>query len=198
MGKSKKNNKAIIFRIVASVVLILALLFFLRGNIYRMAVKYEDAGGRKSYEVKDANLAKFINENLPNDEELDKNINIDMIVDFSQEMAVKALDYSNIATDSDPQKTLISGTAGYEGYAAFSAAVGNFLIKMYLDDQWEAKPKKGKLYFFGSNKTKNAKSGWYKDHDFVVFRNKSTKEEIYIDPAAYESYGVKRVDKYQK
>lgn len=194
----KKDKKGFYIRIAVSVVAVLLLLFFLKGNIYQMAVKYEDGGGRKTYEVKDESLAKFINENLPNDEELDKKININMIVDFSQEMASKALDYYEIASEADPNKTLASGQANYEGYAAFSAAVGNYLIKMYLQDKWEAKPKKGKLYLFSSNKSKGAKSGWYKDHDFVIFRNKDTKEEIYIDPSAYESYGVKRVDKYVK
>lgn len=170
----------------------------MKGNIYRMAVKYEDGGGRKTYEVKDEAFAKYINENLPNDEELDKKINIDMIVDFSQEMTAKALDFSERVIESDPQKTFVAGLANYEGYAAFSAAIGNYLTRMYLNSEWEAKPKKGKLYLFGSNKTKEAKDGWFKDHDFVIFRNKNTKEEIYIDPVAFDSYGVKRVDKYRK
>lgn len=194
----KKNHKATFIRVAVSLLAVLMLLFFMKGYIYQMAVKYEDGGGRKNYEVKDEAFAKYINENLPNDEELDKKINIDMIVYFSQEMTAKALDFSEKVTESDPQKTLVGGLANYEGYAAFSAAIANYLAKMYLNGEWEAKPKKGKLYLFGSNKTKGAKDGWFKDHDFVVFRNKNTKEEIYIDPVAYDLYGIKRVDKYIK
>lgn len=67
-----------------------------------------------------------------------------------------------------------------------------------MDKVWEAKPKKGKLYFFGNNVHKNAKDGWFKDHDFVVFRNKNTKEEIYVDPAAFDYFGTRRVDKREK
>lgn len=194
----KKNSKATLIRIAVSLLIVFVFLFFMKGNIYRMAVKYDDGGGRKTYEVKDDAFAKYINENLPNDEALDQKINIDMIIDFSQEMTAKALDFSERATESDPQKTFVGGLANYEGYAAFSAAIGNYLTRMYLNSEWEAKPKKGKLYLFGSNKTKDAKDGWFKDHDFVIFRNKNTKEEIYIDPVAFDSYGVKRVDKYQK
>lgn len=194
----KKSAKKTIFRIAASVLVLVVLFFLFRGPVYRIAVKYEDAGGRKNYEVKDERLAKFINENLPNDEALDQKINIEMIVDFSEHMAAQALEFSDNPTNVDPNKTLIDGAANYEGYAAFSAAVGNFLINMYLSDEWEAKPRKSKLYLFGSNKTKDAKSGWFKDHDIVVFKNKNTKEEILIDPAAFDAYDIRRVDKYQK
>ena len=194
----KKNSKAILIRIAVSLLIVLVFLFVMKGNIYRMSVKYEDAGGRKTYEVKDEAFAKFINENLPNDEELDKKINIDMIADFSQEMTAKALDFSDKVTERDPQKTFVGGLANYDGYAAFSAAIGNYLTRMYLNSEWEAKPKQGRLYLFGSNRTKGETDGWFYDHDFVIFRNKNTKEEIYVDPAAFDSYGVKRVDKYQK
>lgn len=194
----KKGAKKTIFKIAASILVLVILFFLFRGPGYRLAVKYEDAGGRKTYEVKDDSLAKFINENLPNDEALDQKINIEMIADFSEQMAAKALDFSDRVTNVDPNKTLRDGVANYEGYAAFSAAVGNYLIKMYLTDEWEAKPRKSKLYLFGTNKTKNANDGWFKDHDIVVFKNKNTKEEILIDPAAFAAYDIRRVDQYQK
>ncbi len=177
---------------------VVCLLFFLRGNIYRMVVKYEDAGNRKSYTIKDEALSKYINENLPNDESLDTNIDIDMIADLSLEMTDKALVYFPEAKENDPSKTFVEKSASYIGYAAFAAAAGDYLLKRFEMKDWEVKPKKAKLYVFGSNKTKEVKEGWYKDHDIVVFRNKNTKEEVYIDPSAYASFGTKRVDKYQK
>jgi len=196
----KKNDmKGKIIAIVAVVAVVLVLLFFMKGSIYRMVVKYEDAGNRKSYEVKDEALGAYINQNLPNDESLDANIDIDQIADISLDITVNTLDYYIEAQENDPQKVFTIGNANYVGYAAFNAAIADYLIKRFgLNKEWEVKPKKAKLYLFGTNKTKKAKEGWYKDHDFVVFRNKTTKEEFYIDPSAYESYGARRVDKYQK
>lgn len=196
---AKKDKKGNIAAIIVIVVSILVLLFFQKGIIYRGAVKYEDAGNRKSYELKDGSLTAYINQSLPNDETLDANITIDRIVDLSQLITTKALDFSAEYPDSEPQKAFENGGANCVGYAAFSAATGNYLIKRFgLEKEWEAKPKKGKLYLFGNNMHKNVKSGWFKDHDFVVFRNKNTKEEIYADPTAYEYFGVSRVDKRQK
>lgn len=194
----KQNYKGIIIGVAATVGVILAILFFMKGSIYQMIVKYEDAGGRKSYEVKDQALAKYINENLPNDETLDATIDIEMIADLSLEMTDKALTYMADTKANDPVKTYADGYANYTGYAAFAAAVGDYLIKRFELKDWEVKPRKAKLYRFGTNKSKKALDGWYKDHDFVVFKNKKTKEELYIDPTAYSEYGTKRVDKYQK
>ncbi|MBK5720275.1 hypothetical protein JGH11_05265 [Dysgonomonas sp. Marseille-P4677] len=194
-----KNMKGIIVRTVLIIVVILVAAFLLKGAIYRMAVKYEDGGGRKSYELKDDKLAAHINQSLPNDESLDTNIDIEAIIDFSLNITADALDFSTEYTDNEPLKAFENGGANCVGYAAFTAATGSYLIKRFgLDKEWEAKPKKGKLYLFGNNMHKNVKDGWFKDHDFVVFRNKSTKEEIYVDPTAFDYFGVKRVDKRQK
>ena len=195
----KKKSKDTLLKVVAVLAVVLVLLFLFKGSIYRVAVKYEDGGSRKSYDIKDDNLANYINQNLPNDESLDTTIDIDQIIDLSQEITTKTLDFSLEAQESDPQKLILTTEANCVGYAAFASAVGNYLVNRFgMDKEWEAKPKKGKLYLLGNNMHKNVKSGWFKDHDFVVFRNKNTKEEIYADPTVYEYFGVNRVDRYQK
>lgn len=195
----KNNTKGSVIAVVAVIVIILGGLFLFRGSVYRMAVKYEDGGNRKSYQVNDEAFATYINRILPNDESLDENIDIEQIVDLSLDITTESLNYFAEATENDPHKTLVLGNANYIGYAAFTATVGDYLLKRFgLNKEWEVKPKKAKLYFFGTNKSKKALDGWYKDHDYVVFRNKKTKEEIYVDPSAYDSYGTRRVDKYQK
>lgn len=199
-NKKNKDKKATILKLGGGILLVLLLLLLFKGSIYNMVVKYEDAGGRKSYEIKDESLANYINQSLPNDESLDANITIDQIIDLSQEITSNRLTFSYEATESDPQKIVANGDiANYTGYAAFSSAVGSYLIKRFgMEKEWEVKPKKGKLFLFGNNMQKNAKDGWFKDHDFVVFRNKNTKEEIYVDPVAYDCWGAKRVNKREK
>ncbi|GAB6121155.1 hypothetical protein [Dysgonomonas termitidis] len=195
----KKNKKNTVYTVIISVVVVIILLFFLKGSIYRMAVKYEDAGGRKSYDIKDEKLASYIHQSLPNDESLDANIDIETIIDLSLDMTSAALDYSSVYNDSEPPEAFENRGANYVGYAAFTAATGSYLIKRFgMDKEWEARSKKGKLYLFGKNMQKDAVDGWFKDHDFVIFRNKKTKEEIYVDPVAFDYFGTKRVDKREK
>lgn len=198
MKKDKKKREKTI-AISIGIIIGIALLFVFKGNIYQMSVKYEDAGSRKSYDIKDEALISYILHALPNDESLDENIDISQIIDLSLKMTDDALSFSIEYSDNEPSVAFKNQGANCVGYAAFTAATGNYLIKRFgIDKEWEAKPKKGKLYLFGNNMHKNAQSGWFKDHDFVIFKNKKTKEEIYVDPTAYDYFGTRRVNKYEK
>lgn len=53
------------------------------------------------------------------------------------------MDFSSDAQESDPQKLFVTTEASYTGYAAFTSAVGTYLIKRFGMDKQEAKPKKG-------------------------------------------------------
>ncbi|MDR2954738.1 MAG: hypothetical protein LBV43_06635 [Prevotella sp.] len=198
MGKKKEIRKNIVLGTVGFIVLV-CLLFFLRGNIYQMIVKYEDDGNRKSYDIKNDALMTVINQSLPNDETLDLTIDVDQIIDISLGLTSDLLEYVPESKEKEPQKTFVAGYADYIGFAAFNASIADYLLKRFgMNKEWEVKPKKAKLYIFGANKTKKAQDGWFKDHDIVVFKNKTTKEEIYVDPSAYKSFGVGKVNKYEK
>ena len=107
----KKKTNSNLLKVVAAIVVVIVLLFLFRGNIYRMAVKYEDGGSRKSYDIKEGDLATFINQSLPNDEALDATISIGQIIDLSQEITTKVLDFSSDAQESDPQKLFVTTEA---------------------------------------------------------------------------------------
>lgn len=190
----KKKTKKRIISISLILVILLGGIFIFRGDIYRFAVAYKDDGGRKNYKVKDKNLAAYIEDNISSNQAKD----IESVINLSLELAAKALDFSLDIKENDPAKTLLLGRANCVGYAAFAAATGNYLIdKFKLSEVWEAKPVKGKLYLLGYDMHKQTKSKSFKDHDFVVFRNKITKREICIDPSLYDSSGIKRIRKYE-
>lgn len=188
----KKKTKKRILGICIFLLVLVAALFFFRGHIYRFAVTYKDDGGRKTYKVKDKNYAAFIEDNIPSGQAKD----IESIIDLSQEITAKALDFSADNKENDPNKTVLLRRANCVGYAAFAATTGNYLIDKYkLSEVWEAKPVKGKLFLFGHDLHKQTKDKSFKDQDFVVFRNKITKREICIDPSLYDSYGINRICK---
>lgn len=189
MKKKSKNRFAKIFLII---VLIFGALYVFRGTVYRTVVTYKEDGSRKNYKVKDKNLAIFIEDNLKSDQATD----IESIVDRSQEITDLALTFSLEAQENDPNKNVLLRQANCVGYAAFTASIGNYLIEKYkLSEVWEAKPVKGKLHLFGVDMHSKFKNKSFKDHDFVIFRNKVTKKEIVIDPTVYDRFGIERVTK---
>lgn len=188
--KKKRKNKLVKICLILIVILVAAFVF--RGAIYRVSVSYKDDGGRKNYKVKDKNLAVFIENNKGENTD-----DIESIIDASLDITDRALQYSLAAKENDPNKTVLLRQANCVGYAAFTAATGNYLIDQYkLSKIWEAKPVKGKLFLFGQDLHKKTKSNSFKDHDFVIFRNKITKREICVDPAANDKFGIKRISKY--
>ncbi len=188
--KKKSNNRfAKIFLII---VLILGALFVFRGSVYRTIATYKEDGSRKNYKVKDKNLAIFIENNIKSSQAGD----IESIVDLSQEITDAALSYDESAKENDPNKTVLLHKANAEGYAAFAASVGNYLIDRYkLSEVWEAKPVKGKLHLLGTDMHSRFKNKSFKEYDFVIFRNKITKKEITIDPSLYARRGIERITK---
>lgn len=186
----KKKSKNGFVKILVTLIIVLGILFVFRGTVYRTVVTYKDDGSRKNYKVKDKNLALFIENQINSSQAGD----IESIVDLSQEITDSALSFSMDAKESDPNKTVLLAQANCVGYAAFAAAVGNYLIDRYkLSQVWEAKPIKGKLFLLGVDMHIQLKDKRYKDHDFVVFRNKITKREIAIDPTVYDRFGIERI-----
>lgn len=193
MGK-KKTNKHILRNSLIVIVGILVALFLFRGCAYRSAISYKESGGRKTYKVKDKNLAAFIEDEAASNNKSD----IESIINLSLEITDKALEFSEEVTEKDPAKLVLLKRGNYASYASFTACVGNYLIsKNKLSKVWEAKPVKGKLYVFGNDPSKKIKTSFFKDHDFVIFKNKETRREIAVDPAIFDCVGIDRVSIYK-
>lgn len=187
--RTKRRIKYLIILILA----LLIVLFVFRGCAFRTVVSYKEDGGRKNYKVKDKNLAIYIEENIPSDYTGD----IESIIDLSQQITSNALTFSTEAKENDPNKTVLLRRANCIGYAAFTASTGNYLIDKYkLTKVWEAKPVKGKIYAFGKNMHSKNKDSIFKDHDFVVFRNKVTGREVSVDPTVHDYLAIDRISKY--
>lgn len=165
-------------------------LFLFRGNLYRAIVGYKEDGQRTNYIATDKRLISFIEENLSTTPPQ----NIDEIVDLSQKITNKALSFHLDSKDANPNKTIETEKANCIGYAAFTASTANYLINKYnLSKEWEAKPFRGKLYVFGEDIHRYITNKSFKDHDFVIFKNKSTGQEISIDPTIYSYLRIDRI-----
>lgn len=179
-------------RITNTLIIISIVSFLFRGAIYRACVKYENNGARKSYIVDDKQFSNYLDLYLPEEKFSD----IHVISDLSQELASNILSYSSDISETNPNKLYHTGKATCVGYATLTAAIANYLLNKGDNMGWEAIPVKGKLYLFGINihqYTGNNKM--FKDHDFVIFRNKESNTEIYVDPTVNDYIWVNKVSK---
>ena len=155
----------------------------MRGIFYRNIVVYESIGQRMNYEITNDKLIQYIKENCPEQDSSD----IKEIIKTSLSLTSKTLNFTFLKNDCNPNQLIDSQTANCVGYAAFFSTVCNYQLKRYnLSKEWTAQPEIGQLYVFGTNIHHYFNSSFFKDHDFVIIKNKKTKETYAVDPSVYD------------
>ena len=161
-----------------------------RGTLYRNIVAYKPIGQRMNYEITNDKLTQYIQENCPIKDSAD----INEIIKASLSLTSKALNFTFSKNDHNPNKLLNSQIANCIGYATFFSTVCNYQLKKYnLSEEWIAQPEIGQLYVFGTNIHRYFNSPFFKDHDFVIIKNKKTKETYAVDPSIYDYLYIKFV-----
>lgn len=173
----------ILKRIFLTILILLAISIVLRGTLYRHIVTYESIGQRTNYEIKKDQLAQYINENC-----IEKDsVSIEEIIKTSLSLTSKTLNFTTSKNDCDPNQLINSRSANCMGYAAFFSTVCNYQLKKHhLAGQWTAQPVIGQLYVFGTNIHHYFSSPFFKDHDFVIIKNKATREIYSVDPSIHD------------
>ena len=180
----------ILKRILLTAIAVSVLCIAFRGWIYRHTVTYRSVGQRPLYAATEPALLKFIRSDTGKEAPPD----IEKIVDISLSKTSGLLRFSASQRDTDPNKLIHAKTAHCVGYAAFFATTCNDLLEQYgLSDTWTATPQIGQLYLFGKNVHGYFNTPFFKDHDFVVVRNKSTGETIAVDPSVHDYLYIERV-----
>ena len=171
-----KIQKRIFFTILA--ILVICIVF--RGTLYRHIVTYKSIGQRTTYVVTNDKLIQYIEENCIGK----KNKSIEEIIKESLSLTSKTLNFTFSKNDQNPNKLIDSKTANCIGYAAFFSAVCDYQLKKYnLSEQWIVSSEIGQLFVFGTNIHNYFDSPFFKDHDFVIIKNKTTKEFFAVDPS---------------
>lgn len=76
------------------------------------------------------------------------------------------------------------------GYASLNAALLNYSCK---NTSYEISHVRGKIYFLGYELTKLSNSNFWKNHDFVRIKNKSTNKEYFSDASLFEYLRISRI-----
>lgn len=177
-------------RFLFTVLVLLTTGVLFRGCIYRKAVTYRSAGVRQPYALTAAALADAIavcaaSENNPD---------VETVIADALELTDNTLCFASTGTTDNPNKLIVSERAHCVGYAAFFTTVCNELLwKNNMHETWVAQQHIGKLTVFGKNIHAFFKSPFFRDHDFVIIKNKITGETIAVDPSLYDYLYVERV-----
>ena len=182
-NKYEQFKMKIVKRIFLTILIFLTIGVTLRGILYRHIVTYKSIGQRANYEITNDKLALYVKENCIEKD----NVTIKEIIKNSLSLTSKALKFTLSQNDSNPNKLIVSKTANCIGYAAFFSTVCNYQLKKHnLSEHWIAQPEIGQLYVFGTNIHQYFNSPSFKDHDFVIITNKTTKETYAVDPSVHD------------
>lgn len=81
-------------------------------------------------------------------------------------------------------------TAHCVGYASLNSAILNYYCK---NTTYEISHVRGAIYFLGFNLTKLSNSKFWKNHDFVRIKHKSTGKEYFSDASIFEYLRISRI-----
>lgn len=183
VGDNKLNlNMRLFKRILLGVIILLGIVFAFRNQLYNVTVNYEIHGERPSFNIENKQLIDFIENNIHKNQ-----YDAKTLIKLSLDITAKALEFEPGPASNDPNICFVEQHANCVGYAAFQAAVCNYLFhKFGMESQWVAQPLKGQLYFLGVNVHPYFKGPFFRDHDFVKIENTETKQQFYTDPSFYD------------
>lgn len=142
-------------------------------------MNYQSIGQRTGYVISNKKLSQYIDGNCIVKDSTD----IREIIKTSLSLTSKLLEFTFSANDKDPNKLIDSKAANCIGYAAFFSTVCNYQLQKYnLSEQWTVSHVIGELFVFGTNVHTYFNTPFFKDHDFVIIENTTTKEIFAVDP----------------
>ncbi len=167
-------------RIVQLILFTIFICCLFRGWIYRSTVTYEPLQERKNYLATNEKFINYLEQQQLNSKE----VSVEQIIKIGLSATSESLQFTTSKTHNNPNKLIVTKRANCIGYARFFATACNYILGKYaLDDVWTATPYKGQLLFLGVNIHPYFKSAFFKDHDFVIVRNKNTGETFAVDPS---------------
>ncbi len=177
-------------RFLFTVFVLLTAGVLFRGCIYRKVVVYHSAGVRQPVALSAESLAVAISECAA----AEKNPDAETIATDALQLTADKLRFASEGTSNNPNGLITSQRAHCVGYAAFFTTVCNELFRLHnMQDTWVAQHHIGKLFAFGNNVHTYFQSPFFRDHDFVLIKNKTTGETIAVDPSLYDYLYVERV-----
>ncbi len=176
-----------IFLKIISVLTILLILF--RGIIFRSAITYKEIGTRPAIELSDSTLISKIEK-----ASAIKEIDLYEISKIARKITNGTLKFRLYQTSNDPNELIYSNETNCVGYSAMFNSIANHLIRKHnLQYEIKTEHKIGQLELFGIDIHEYFDDPFFKDHDFNILTNKTTGEQLFIDPSVSDYFWINRV-----
>ena len=149
-------------KIIKYLGIVILLLIFFRGFLYRMSINYSTVRSRENISLTDEKLILQINEQIEN-----KILNIEQIIKLSNSITSEQLNFTFGKASANPNALSELEKANCIGYSALFNSIGNYIIrKQNVADQYAFVHLIGKLDVFGYDIHSLFDSPFFKDHDF--------------------------------
>ena len=169
--------------------LVLTLLIFFRGPIFRCLVTYEAVGERTTIAVSHPKLIQRLDVLTEG-----KDLVLDHLVTIAKEVTTKELSFSTKETSSDPNVLIETHRANCVGYAAMFQSIVSYLINKHgLHNEIYSEHRIGKMKFLGVDLHQFFSSSFFKDHDYNQVVHRNTGQEILIDLSVSDYLWIDRV-----
>lgn len=120
----------------------------------------------------------------------DPEVLADRALDFTDDHLI----YRVSRTSNVPDQLILSHRAHCVGYALFCAsAIRTGLASSGLDKNWSAHERVVKVRLFGVDVHPYLPGVFFKDHDVVELREKSSGRSIWLDPSLHDVVGIDRI-----
>lgn len=177
-------------RLGTSVFIFCLSVVLFRGTLYRAFVDYQSIGSRTCYSATEPQLIQYIEENAGFAQQPDA----EDILERALFLTSRKLRFTAANNPADPNQLFHSQVAHCVGYATFFTTVANYLFQQYhIQDIWIAEAQRGQLYFLGKNVHPYISTPFFRNHDFVIIRNKSTGQRIAVDPSVNDYLAIRHV-----
>jgi hypothetical protein len=177
-------------RIILMLVVVVAIVFLLKGTLFRFFVSYRDCGTRDSFELTSWELRQYIDSCSVTEPPTD----IMGVIMLANKITASQLTFRASSKEIDPNMLCMYHRTHCRGYAAFFEVVCNYLLEKYkFNKEWSCSAHVGHIYLMSLDVHRFFKSSFFKNHDFNSIRNNSDGKEILIDATVYDYFGIETV-----
>jgi hypothetical protein len=164
--------------------LLMLVIFALRGFLFRATVKYHEASCLPSRVISDQAFLQWLDQQ-PAMSDLDE------IAKRSLQICAVRLRFTAQACDTDPNLLFASQKTNCIGYAAFFSATCQALLHQnHLEKKYAVRHLRGHLRFLGMNVHRWFGSPFFKDHDYNLIQDLETGQRYYLDASTYDLLGI--------
>ncbi len=171
---------------VRFLVVLVMLLFFFRGSIYRFFITYKKTAVRETVVLTNKELIKRIDIEIK-----EKKRTIEEVIELSNKITSDVLSFTFAKVSGNSNAVLKEEKANCIGYASLFNSICNYIIiKQKLTNQYKCVHLVGELDFLGFDIHHVFNNPFFKDHDFNQIEDLMKNKTYSTDPSLCDYFYI--------